>query len=79
MRDLEKLSKRLRMLRYRYVPNIRLIEINCIQGTKGAGHLGHSYIFPVGFHVPNNEFFRQLAWTLWVPIRFTTASFVDLG
>ena len=31
------------------------------------------------FHVPNNEFFRNLAWTLWVPIGFTTASIKYLG
>ena len=27
-----------------------------------------------GINLPNNVFFRNLAWTLWVPIGFTTAS-----
>ena len=26
------------------------------------------------FHVPNKEFFQNLAWTLWAPIGFTTVS-----
>ena len=27
-----------------------------------------------GINLPNNVFFRNLAWTLWAPIGFTTAS-----
>ena len=27
-----------------------------------------------GINLPNNIFFRNLAWTLWAPIGFTTAS-----
>ena len=33
---------------------------------------------PEVFNLPNNEFFRNLTWTLWVPIGFTTASIEDL-
>ena len=33
---------------------------------------------PEVFNLPNNEFFRNLTWTLWVPIGFTTASIKDL-
>ena len=31
------------------------------------------------FNLPNNEFFRNLAWTLWVPIGFAPGSIEDLG
>ena len=33
---------------------------------------------PEVFNLPNNEFFQNLTWTLWVPIGFTTASIEDL-
>ena len=45
----------------------------------GAVYIDHTYPTAEGFHVPNNDFFRNLAWTLWVAIGFTTASIKYLG
>ena len=42
------------------------------QTQKDLVILHSARIPPPAIDLPNNEFFRNLAWTLWVPIGFTT-------
>ena len=50
-----------------------------VQIAKGLFISPTDCMAPGDFWVPDIEFFRNLVWILWVPIRFNPASIEDLG